>query len=152
MKDYYRKYFVRVQLVRESRAKLEQVLSSDEAVRIVAKHIKKYDREHLVVVHLDVRNNVLGIEEVAIGDIIQCPANPREIFKGALLSNAYGIILLHNHASGDIMPSDNDKRITITIKTIGRLVGVELVDHIIVGSGGAFYSFQKEGKIKEPEL
>ena len=96
MKDCYKKYFVRVQLVRESRAKLEQILNVQDAIRIVGKYLEKCAREHLVVAHLDAKNNLVGIEEVAIGDTIECPAHPREIFKGALLSNACSIIIFHN--------------------------------------------------------
>lgn len=96
MKDCYKKYFVRVQLVRESRAKLEQILNVQDAIRIVGKYLEKFAREHLVVAHLDAKNNLVGIEEVAIGGSIECPAYPAEIFKGALLSNACSIIIFHN--------------------------------------------------------
>jgi DNA repair protein RadC len=96
MGDYYRKYLVKVQLVRESKAKLDKVINAGSIVKIVSKHIEKYDREHLVVVYLDFGNNVVGIEEVSKGTAAGTSASPREIFKGALLSNAYAIILLHN--------------------------------------------------------
>ncbi|MBN1823513.1 MAG: JAB domain-containing protein [Endomicrobiales bacterium] len=152
MKNCYKKYFVRVQLVRESRAKIERIMNIKDAVLIVGKYLKKCDREHLVVAHLDAKNNLVGIEEVAIGGSTECPAYPNEIFKGALLSNACSIIVFHNHTTGDVYPSLNDEAATKKLKAAGDILGIEVTDHIIVGTNGTFYSFQERRRINEEEV
>jgi DNA repair protein RadC len=93
------------------------------------------DREHFVVIHLDNRNCVIGVEEIAIGNTVGIMIHPKEVLEGALLANAVGIIVAHNHPSGEAEPSEQDRKLTAGLKQACELVGINLVDHIIVGNG-----------------
>lgn len=99
------------------------------------------DREHFVVIHLDIRNCVIGVEEIAIGTTVGIVVHPKEVLKGALLANAVGIIVVHNHPSGEPEPSAEDKALTSKLREACELVGINLVDHIIVGDE-RYYSFK----------
>jgi len=94
--------------------------------------IKMADREMFVVIHLDVRNRVVAHEITSIGSQTASMVHPREVFKSAILKGACGIILAHNHPSGDPSPSKDDIDITNRLEEAGRLMGIEVLDHIIV--------------------
>ena len=68
---------------------------------------------------------------------------PREVFKGALLANAHAVILAHNHPSGDVEPSNADKNVTSMLVDAGNLLDVKVLDHVIIGSKGGFFSFSE---------
>ena len=91
------------------------------------------DRESFYVLHLDVRGNVNGIAEVAKGSLTGVEVHPREIFKRAVLNNAASIIGVHNHPSGDAKPSGDDKELTRRLIGGGKLLGIPMQDHIIIG-------------------
>lgn len=90
------------------------------------------DREHFIVVHLDGRHRVVSTEVVSVGTLNQTLIHPREVFKGALLANAKCIICAHNHPSGDLTPSDADRKSFDSLKAAGKLLGVEMLDFLIV--------------------
>lgn len=94
------------------------------------------DRESFYAVHLDVRHRVIGVEEVAKGTIDGVEVGMREIFKSAMLSNAKSMIVAHNHPSGDPSPSRADIEITKAIAKAGKLMGISVLDHIILGAEG----------------
>jgi DNA repair protein RadC len=87
-----------------------------------------------VVIYLDVKNYVIGVEEIAIGNTVEIAVQPKEVLKGALLTNAVGIIVAHNHPSGEPEPSEQDNLLTEKLKNACNLIGINLVDHIIVGN------------------
>lgn len=107
------------------------------------RRIGNLDREHFVAFHLDARNRVRSFETVAIGSMVAAIVHPREVFKGAILANAAGIILAHNHPSGDTGPSPEDIAITKRLHEAGRILGIDVLDHIIVGDGT--FSLQANG-------
>ena len=84
-------------------------------------------------------------EKAAVGGISSCSVDIRSLFKHALLNNAEFVICVHNHPSGDPGPSREDEEITGRIRSAGALLGIELVDHIILGEGDAYYSFRDHG-------
>lgn len=96
-------------------------------------YLENEDREHFVIIMLNVKHKVIGINTVSIGVLSSCPVHPREVFKPAIVSNSHGIIAVHNHPSGDPYPSDDDIRITRRLKEAGEILGIALVDHIIIG-------------------
>lgn len=106
--------------------------------------VSNADREYLGVIVLDTKNKIAGVHIVSMGTLSASVAHPREIFKLAVLNNAAGIILWHNHPSGDVAPSKEDLTLTDRIKAAGELMGIALIDHIIVGAG-TYYSFRQEG-------
>jgi len=101
-------------------------------------------KEHFVALHLDGKNRIVCLDRVAIGSLNQCVVHPREIMKAALLSSAAGIILIHNHPTGDPSPSAEDINITNRLKEVGGVIGVPILDHIIIGNG-QYVSFTERG-------
>lgn len=99
--------------------------------------------EYIDLLTLNRKNDMTGIFEISHGTVSNCLVSPREIFSRALMIGATGIILVHNLPSGYPEPSREDIRITERIKKAGELIGIELLDHIIVGDK-CFISFRKE--------
>lgn len=134
---------VRIELVRESNAPPRPTVTSPSEVADLVSDLNKKDREHFLCIHLDTRNAIIGIEEVTIGSLNAAIVHPREIFKAAILNNAAGIILVHNHPSGDCGPSEDDIDITKRLIKACEIMGIEALDHIIVG-GGNYFSFKEK--------
>jgi DNA repair protein RadC len=98
------------------------------------------------VIMLDTKNQVIGINTVAIGVLASCPVHPREVFKPAILANAAGIVLVHNHPSGDPYPSQDDLLLTNQLKEAGEVLGIQVVDHVILGYAN-YASLKERGQI-----
>ncbi|MEK7315640.1 MAG: DNA repair protein RadC [Candidatus Eisenbacteria bacterium] len=131
---------------RKYRGGAEVVIRGPEDLyKLLRPRIGREDREHFVAVLLSSRSTVIGIETISIGSLNASIVHPREVFKPAIVHSASAIALAHNHPSGDVTPSEEDLAITRRLKEAGRLLGIELVDHIIVGRN-AFTSF-KERKL-----
>ncbi len=135
-----------VELVREAsvNAPTQQVQSPAKACDILRSFIGESDREHFVVLLLDTRNRAIGINTVSIGHLNANVVHPREVMKPAILSSAAGIILCHNHPSGDPDPSREDLAITTCLKQAGELLGIAVLDHIVLGEG-RFVSLKERG-------
>lgn len=88
--------------------------------------------EKMVLICLDVKNNIVGLHEVAHGSINGCGLRMADIYKRALLNNAFSIVIAHNHPSGDFKPSRTDIDFTEEVIKAGKLLGVNCLDHIIV--------------------
>ena len=93
---------------------------------------------------LDARNRPIGCNTVSVGSLSASIVHPREVFKFAILANASSIILAHNHPSGDVSPSQDDKELTRRIVEAGTLMGIDVLDHLIVGNGD-FLSMKERG-------
>lgn len=117
------------------------------AVKVMADTFWDYDREVVAVVNLRADMRPININIASIGALDQSIAHPREILKSTILSNAAAIILVHNHPSGRLVPSVEDIGLTDRMNKICDLIGVKLVDHIIVGPGNEFYSFQEKNQM-----
>jgi DNA repair protein RadC len=111
-----------------------KVTSPEDAYRAM-KFLERQDREHAYVLHLDAASQIIAKEHVGIGSLAQCPAEVREIFKGAILNNSCSIIFIHNHPSGSTAPSENDRLLTQKLHKAGEILGIPLTDSIIVGGG-----------------
>lgn len=107
------------------------------------------DREYLLVISMNPVNIPTAVEIVSVGTVNTALAEPREIFKHAILANASGIIMVHNHTSGRCVPSKEDIRITKRIEKAGKLLGIPLLDHVIIGDD--YVSFLEEGILKPCE-
>jgi len=149
----FKNYFgheVKIQLVRESdEAKECLVKSPKDVYELVKDELKKADREIFLAISLNTRNRVLGINTVSVGSLNASLVHPREVFKPAILQNATGLILVHNHPSGDEKPSEEDLEITRRLVEAGKLLGIDVVDHVIVGNN--FYSFADNDLISKKE-
>jgi DNA repair protein RadC len=94
---------------------------------------------------LSTRHHVLAYHELSRGTVDATLTHPRDVFKIALLANASGVILGHNHISGDVTPSPDDHATTSRIAAAGALMGIEMVDHVIVSADGKYVSFKETG-------
>lgn len=113
-----------------------ETLANARDVCALMKGIGDADRESFYALHLDVRHRVVDIDKVATGGMVSVEVHPREVFRGALLSGATAIIAVHNHPSGSSEASRQDIELTKRLRAVGELVGIPILDHVIVGSGG----------------
>ena len=105
------------------------------------------DTENLIVIHLSTRKNPIGWEVISNGTLDTLLVHPREVFKSAIIANAAGIIVCHNHPSGDPTPSEADIKVTRDLIRAGQLMKIELIDHVILGqsiNGSKGYSSLRE--------
>ena len=121
-----------------------KITTPDAAVELLGKYLCEMDREVLCVVNLKSDNTPINCTMVSIGALNQSIANPREMLKASILSNAANMILIHNHPSGNLQPSKEDNRVAIKIKEAGKIMGINLLDFIIVGNGVYSYLKNKE--------
>lgn len=112
-------------------------------------HLEQEAQEVLILISLNIKNMIMGVHEISRGSTSCSIVSPKEIFKTALLHNAEGIIMVHNHPSGDNTPSIPDMKVTSRISQAGRLLEIPLLDHIIVSDTG-FLSI-KEARLS-PQL
>ena len=105
-------------------------------------------KEHFYALLLDTKNRIIAEELVSVGILDASLIHPREVFKAAISANCRSMILVHNHPSGDCEPSVNDKEVTMMLTDAGELLGIEVLDHIIVGKD-SFVSMNEEGMMKK---
>lgn len=139
-------------LVREQRARFraKPISDSETCFKTFRSAFERLDREHFAVICLDAKNNPIGFNVVAVGCLTVTVVHPREVFKCAVLQNAAAVILAHNHPSGDPTPSDEDRRITERLIDCARILGIQVMDHLIFGRKG-YISFADEGWICKAE-
>lgn len=142
---------VKIKMVKEKSVLYEprKISSPNDATKLIREFLADLDREALLVLCLDTKNQPITINICSIGSINSSIAHPREVFKTAILSNATSIIIAHNHLShGQIKPSSEDKAVTMRIKEAGEIIGIPLTDHIIVGrETDQFISLKRQGEI-----
>lgn len=144
----YRLTKYQVSLVRDSSVMKEgdkRISSVADIVSAMA-DMKDLDREQLRVVFVDARNKIIGWEVVSQGTVTASLAHPREIMKGAILTNSTGIVIVHNHPSGESSPSNEDINLTKRLAQCCTLMGIALLDHVIIASEGC-YSFKTAGQL-----
>lgn len=110
-----------------------QVTTPEDAAALVTPLLLGLDREHCLLVNLDVKHRLLGLTTVSVGTVDHTFMAPREVYRDALLTGASAIFLAHNHPSGDATPSADDRHLTRRLAQAGSTVGVELLDHLVVG-------------------
>ncbi len=113
-------------------------------VKAIRASIKDKAKEHFKLILLNARNKILGISTISIGSLNASIVHPREVFKDAIVNNAYSIVLVHNHPSGDAEPSENDIKMTKKLVESGKILGIEVIDHVIIGKN-EFCSFKERG-------
>ena len=130
--------FLSLRVVKENSGRYDvnkKIQSPEDVFEVVQKVIKasEYPEENLWMITLNTKNNITGIFTVSTGSLNTSIVHPREVFKRAMLQNAASIIICHNHPSGDATPSAEDVSITKRIYDAGKILGIELLDHIIIG-------------------
>lgn len=143
----YKGYNVKTNLVIEGQNEYKPLrFTAPVDVYKAFKNLGTSDKERFYSVLLDAKNKVIGVEMVSQGSVDSSPVHPREVYKSALLSSASSVIFVHSHPSGDPDPSESDRKITQQLKEAGELLGIEVLDHVIIGRG-EFYSFSDNGEL-----
>jgi len=138
---------VRVAMVKEAEIKYEKAGTPKDAAEISRKVIGDADRELILVLCLDAKNQINAVNVAGMGSASCAVVHPREVFKPAILNNSEKIIFVHNHPTGDTTPGKEDRETTDMLKKAGEVLRIPLVDSIIIGDDGTFYSFNDEGEL-----
>lgn len=123
---------------------LSYVIKSPEDAVNIGKgfmHINEEPEEYMYMICMNTKNKIIGVFELSHGTVNASLVSPREAFQKALLANAVSVIFMHNHPSGDPKPSREDVEVTKRLSEAGKIIGVEVLDHIIIGDS---YSSLKE--------
>ncbi len=118
--------------------------SPQDVANLLQAEMAALEQEHLRVLLLNTRNQVLRTEEVYVGNVNSSIVRPAEVFRPAVRDNAPSIIIVHNHPSGDPTPSPEDVNITRELVAVGKLLSIELLDHLVIGSGGRYVSLNEK--------
>ena len=124
--------------------KSKEIANPKNVYKLIKNKLKNYHKEHFYIITLDSRN--WSIAEVSIGSLNASVVHPREAFAEAIKNNAASVIFAHNHPSGDPEPSEDDLEITKKLVESGKILGIEVVDHVIVVKDD-FFSFKKKGLV-----
>ncbi|MEH6908523.1 JAB domain-containing protein [Neobacillus drentensis] len=124
---------------------LYQIRSPEDAQKLAAAHIADEDREVFLVMMLNTKNQVVGLHRAHVGSLNASIVHPREVMKCAILNNAASIIVSHQHPSGDPTPSKEDIEVTRRLAEAGKIIGVDVLDHVIVTHTGKHVSLKEKG-------
>ena len=116
-------------------AERPKVRNPEDIAKLNMEEMRRLPKEIFRVAMLNAKSELIMQEDVSVGSITSSVSHPREVFSTAIKRGAYAVILLHNHPSGDPTPSDADIRTTKILKDAGKLLGIEVVDHILIGDG-----------------
>ena len=118
-----------------------------DVARILGSRVRYLKKEVLKVLHLNAKNQLTAVEDISIGGLTAMSIRPRDVFAGAIARGSAAVILAHNHPSGDPEPSLEDEEVTVRITTAGRILGIEVLDHVILGAE-RFISMKDSGILK----
>lgn len=142
---YSKEYLLNELFALETANPVKKITAPSDILSAVWKYAEK-NQEHFLVASLNGAHEVIETRVSSIGILNRTLVHPREIFRQAIIDNASAIIIIHNHPSGNLEPSQEDIEITKRIKDAGFIVGIEVLDHIIISKCG-YYSFLEEGKL-----
>ncbi len=116
----------------------------DKVANLFLEEMRYYKKEVFRVIHLNVKNEMIMKEDISVGGLHSAAAHPREVFQTAIKKGAHAVILIHNHPSGDPTPSQSDKTTTGQLVKAGSILGIQVLDHIVIGDGH-YVSFKQQG-------
>ncbi len=131
---------------KERYKKLFDINSPKSVADCYMESLRHLENEKIIMLSLNSKNQIIQEDTLSIGTVSASLVNSREVFKKALKNNAVGIILLHNHPSGNPTPSRDDLKVTREILTASDLIGIKLLDHIVIGDG-SYVSLKEQGII-----
>lgn len=134
--------------INHSRDVRQKIVSPEAAYSLVRDRLEEATQEHFLVLLLDAKCRLITIETVAVGTLTEVLVHPREVFRPAIRHSAAGLILVHNHPSGDPTPSDEDKSVTLSLSQAAELLQIEFHDHLIIGNN----SFKSLRSITSPVI
>jgi len=124
----------------------QSITDPEIAANFIRDQIDDFSKEHFFVLNLDVRNRIIDADLISKGTLTASLVHPRETFESAIRKHSASIIVSHNHPSGDVSPSEEDIRISRRLKDAGKILGIELLDHIIL-TKDKFCSLKDKGLI-----
>jgi len=137
------------QRLAEERLSRKKIDSPELVVELVGTEMRQLHKESLRVILLDTRYNLIRVEDVSVGSVNESIAHPRDVFRPAVVSSAYAVIVVHNHPSGDPSPSQTDHSLTRRLAEAAELLQIKLLDHVIIGAPSAtnpgYFSFKEAG-------
>ena len=119
----------------------------EEVAAYLMPRLRYATKEQFLVMMLDTKNRIIGVEIIAEGGLSNTTLHPRDVFRPAILQHASAIVVAHNHPSGDPSPSEEDTELTKQLFAAGQVLSMPMLDHVIIGDG-AYYSFQEAGALK----
>lgn len=121
------------------------VTGAEDVVRLCSTQLRGLDKEHFWALMLSTKNRLLRMTEVSVGSLNASIVHPRELFKDAVRVSAASVVVVHNHPSGDPTPSGADLQLRRRLAKAGEVLGIELLDHVVIGDGGAHVSLRDMG-------
>ncbi len=121
------------------------VSTPEDVVRVCGVQLRGLDREHFWALVLNTKNQLLRVVEVSVGSLNASIVHPRELFKEAVRVSAASVVVVHNHPSGDPTPSGADIQLTRRLVRAGDVLGIDVLDHVVIGDGGAHASLRELG-------
>ena len=144
---------VAIRMVKEPPLFSEVPINSPQAaVKMMADTLKDYDREVFAIINFRPDLKPINVNFVSMGALDQSLVHPREAIKSMVLSNAASVMMVHNHTTGAVHPSKDDVAVTDRMAQLCSMLGIKLLDHVIVGPGNDYYSFQEKGILPVPNL
>lgn len=142
---------VNIRMVKEpSLYSTEKISCPEDVKKVIAKELSTYDREVFAVLNLKTNGQPINLNICSVGTLDASVVSPREVFKSCILSNAAAFIAIHNHPSGSLNPSQEDKDVTRRLLSCSELLGVKMLDHIVVaGETADYFSFKSEGLLDQ---
>ena len=119
----------------------KRIKNSKDVYDVARELIPDDQKESFIGIYLNTKNEIIKSELISIGSLNFAPIHPREVFKPAILNSANSVIVVHNHPSGDVDPSRDDEEITRRLMDAGKILGIEVLDHVIIGDG--YLSFKE---------
>ena len=138
---------IRYRPVRRTLPVSGRVSTPREAAQLAAALLEDSTVEKVLVLHLNTKHGLIGVHTLSIGTLDASLVHPREIFQGAILSNAAAFILAHNHPSGDASPSGEDRALVHRLRQAADVMGVAFLDALIVTETASYYSFKESGTL-----
>jgi len=120
------------------------VKTPEEVVNLVRSRLKGKKKEYFLALLLDTRNQLIKVAEISVGSLDSSIVHPREVFREAISASAASVIFVHNHPSGDPTASEDDIKLTKRLTEVGEIVGIDVLDHIIIGDK-TYLSLKREG-------
>jgi len=124
-----------------------KIRSANKAVEVAKSLVADFDKEYVIGLYLNAENTVKKAEVIGIGTLTATLIHPREVYKPAIRHSAAGLVLLHNHPTGGVKPSDADIKVTKQMKKAGEILGIPLLDHIIFCRTLDYYSLKGNKKM-----
>lgn len=145
MEKVYEVLRIRQEVLEVKEKKEYKVSTPEDASRIASFFIGDEDREVFFVMCLNTKNMIVAVHRCHVGSLNASIVHPREVFKSAILNNAASIIVSHQHPSQNVSPSKEDLQVTKRLIEAGRIIGIEVLDHVIVSAGDTYYSLKENG-------